>query len=90
MDLKLEFGRSLCYTPIFEINGIKADSSDFGDKHDQSPETAEEYGCGDMQFFAKPADDVILSKYKITHSEYEEIAVKLTNGLSFGSCGLCI
>lgn len=89
MDLKLSFASCMCCAQEFEINGVKADSSDFGEQYDNDPENAEEYGCGDMTFFAKQAESEVLKKYKISLEEYEEVAVKLTSGLSFGSCGLC-
>jgi len=66
MDLKLEFGHALCYCPVFEINGIEANSTDFGEKFDHNPAIADDYGCGDMRFDSKPATNKILKKYKIT------------------------
>jgi hypothetical protein len=89
MKLELEFGSSLCYTPTFKINGIDADSNDFGEQYDRSPESAEEYACGDMQFTRVPANPEVLTKYGITAPEYELIAGQLEVGLSFGSCGWC-
>jgi hypothetical protein len=89
MNLELKFGSALCYTPIFTINGIKAYSGDFGEQSDRSPETAEDYSCGDMQFTRVPAKPEVLEKYGITGPEYELIASQLEVGLSFGSCGLC-
>jgi hypothetical protein len=47
MKLELEFFGALCSTMIFAINNIRASSSDFGEKCDHSPETAEDHGCGD-------------------------------------------
>lgn len=90
MELKLSIAKCLCWAEEFIINGVKADSSDFGNQYDDNPEDAEPYGCGDMKFFAKEATESVLQKYNITMQEYEEIAVKLTNGLSFGQCGWCI
>lgn len=89
MDLKLEIGHALCYTPTFTINGVDAGWEDFGEKYDRSPETAEDYCCGDMQFTRKPATLEVLSRYGITVEEYSEIASKLEAGLSWGSCGWC-
>ena len=74
MKLELEFGKALCYTPIFKINGIRADEEDFGEKYDRSEETAEDYRCGDMQFTRIPATEAVLQKYGISVSEYEFIA----------------
>ncbi len=90
MKLELEFGHALCYTRIFRINGILANSNDFGEQGDRSPETAEEYGCGDMQFKKNPSTAEVLSKYGINDVEYELIANQLEVGLSFGNCEWCI
>ena len=90
MKLELEFGTALCYTPTFRVNGIPADSDDFGEQYDRNPEQAEDYACGDMQFTRIPAKPDILEKYGITKIEYEFIAEKLEIGLSFGCCGWCI
>lgn len=90
MELKLEFGSHYCYTPVFEINGIRADSNDFGDQGDMSPETAEEYGCGDMRFTPKEYTQEVLDKYQITIPEYNLVAGQLAVGLSFGACGWCV
>lgn len=89
MKLEIEFGRAFCYTPTFVINGIAADSCDFGEQYDRSPETAEYHACGDMQFTRKPATPEVLEKYKISSIEYETVAGQLEVGLSFGPCGLC-
>lgn len=89
MNLILKFGRALCYTPEFSINGVDADYQDFGEKFDRSPETAEAYSCGDMQFTRNPPTAEVLSKYKITIDEYHEVAERLEKGLSFGECGWC-
>ena len=90
MKLEIEFGHAFCYVPLFIINGIEADYDDFGEKYDRSPETAPDYGCGDMQFTRIPAKPEVLTKYAITELEYEFIAGKLEVGLSFGRCGWCI
>ena len=90
MKLELEFGTALCYCPIFEINGHDAEEDDFGEKCDQSPETAEDYGCGDMQFTRIEPTAEVLKKYEITEAEYSEICTQLEKGLSFGHCGWCI
>jgi len=90
MKLELEFGTAMCYTPTFRINGIRADSGDFGEQGDRAPEEAEDYACGDMQFTRSPATPEVLAKYGITGPEYELVAGHLEVGLSFGSCGWCV
>jgi len=80
----------LCATEEFSINGIDADSSDFGEGDDISPETAKPYACGNRQFQPKMPTQEILDKYSITLSEYAEIASELQDRLSFGSCGWCV
>jgi hypothetical protein len=89
MKLELEFGSAFCYTPVFIINDIKADSDDFGEKYDRAPDDAEEYCCGNMLFTRVLAKPEVLQKYKITVPEYELVAGQLEAGLSFGSCGWC-
>ena len=46
--------------------------------------------CGNMQFTGNQSTTEILSKYKITEEEYQEVVSKLEDGLSFGGCGWCI
>ena len=89
MKLKLEAYAALCSLAVFEINGIEADTDDFGDNEDRSPDTAEDYCCGDMQFEAKPPTQEVLNKYSITADEYQEICEKIGEAISFGSCGWC-
>lgn len=90
MKLELEIFGALCSTKIFKINNVRAWVSDFGEHEDVSPETAEDYGCGDMQFLphSKPAEGV-LDKYGIDDTEFREVQREL-DGLSFGACGWCI
>jgi hypothetical protein len=90
MLVELEFGRSLCFTRTFVINGVAADPADFGDQFDHDAEHAEDYGCGDMRFDPKPETSEVLNKYSITVEEYAVVAGKLEEGLSFGACGLCV
>ncbi len=90
MTLELKIYSCLCATEVFNVNGIKADTDDFGSSYDESPEDAEDYGCGNRVFEAKHPDDDILKKYGINNDEYSEIAVRLTDSLSFGSCGWCV
>lgn len=89
MHLNLQFGTYLCYTPEFMINGKDAYQEDFGEKYDRCPELAEDYSCGNMQFTRIEPTKEVLEKYGITVEEYNEIASKLEDGLSFGRCGLC-
>ena len=90
MDLNIKPCSCLCSLERFDINGISAHYTEFGDKYDYDEENAVEYGCGDMQFDAKPCNQNILDKYNITIDEYNEICGKLEDVLSFGSCGWCI
>ena len=90
MKLEIEFGSALCWTPTFRINGVDANSRDFGEQYDRDPESAEDYACGDMQFTRVPSNPEVLAKYGITVPEYELIAGQLEAGLSFGSCGWCV
>lgn len=90
MKLELDIFDALCATVRFTINGIEADPDDFGEKYDRSPDTAEDYGCGDMQFTPIAFTEEVLSKYQITEAEYAFVAQQLQDGLSFGSCGWCV
>lgn len=89
MELQLEFGDSLCWASTFVINGVDAETKDFGEQYDRDPENAEDYSCGNMQFTRINPTPEVLKKYQITEAEYHEIASKLENGLSFGACGWC-
>jgi len=89
MKIKCEVYGCLCSLSEFVINGIKADQDDFGEQGDASPETADEYCCGDMQFTDKASSPAVLEKYRITEEEYRQVCEKLTGLLSFGRCGWC-
>jgi len=89
MELKLEIYGALCSTSEFVVNGIDADSSDFGTQGDEDTEGAEDYSCGDMRFTGDEATTKVLEKYSITKEEYSEIVTQLEEGLSFGCCGWC-
>lgn len=90
MKLELKVHGCLCSTEVFTINGIRADSCDFGDQCDRAPELAEDYACYDMRFERIPATAEVLAKYQITNDEYDEICEKLESELSFGNCGWCV
>ena len=88
-DYKIKAFLTRCSLETFVINGIQADENDFVDKYDHSPETAEDYGCGDMRADIKPASSKILEKYKIDVDEYEKIAKEVAEKVSFGYCHWC-
>lgn len=90
MKYEIEVYSALCSLSEFMINGISAHEDDFVDKFDHSPETAEDYACGDMRADIKPATEKILNKYKITLNEYNTIAEDVAEKVSFGSCGWCV
>jgi len=90
MQLEIKSMGSLCALKTFTIKGMDGEYSDFGTKRDESPETAEDYGCGDMKFTSKPATEKVLSKYNISLEEYQTICEKLDEALSFGECGWCV
>ncbi len=90
MELELKIYGALCATSVFIINGVDADYEDFGEKYDRDSENAEDYGCGNMQFTGNPSKPEILSKYKITEEEYQEVVSRLEDGLSLGCCGWCV
>ena len=71
--VEMEVYGCLCSLSKFEINGIKADYDDFGDKYDHDTENAEDYACGDMRFDSKPPTKEVLNTYGINEEEYYEI-----------------
>jgi len=79
-----------CACQVFNVKGQSADTYDFGNGGDDSPEDAEDYACGNWQFHAKPPTDEVLRKYGITLDEYSQIATALEDKLAVGSCGWCI
>lgn len=90
MDIELKIYGSFCATSVFTINRIDADYEDFGEKYDRDSDSAEEFGCGNMTFTGNRSTPKVLTKYKITEEEYQQVVSKLEDGLSFGSCGWCI
>ena len=90
MKLEIEVYSALCSLSIFKINDIEAEEEDFVYKYDHSPETSEDYSCGDMRADIKIPTDDILEKYKINLTEYNEIAFKVAEKVSFGCCGWCV
>lgn len=89
MKLELTFGSSLCYCPLFKINGVDANTYDFVAQYDHESDDVEEYCCADTRCDILPYSTSVLRKYAISVEEYHEIADRLSEGLSFGSCGLC-
>ena len=90
MDLRMQVYSAMCHLSVFTINGINADENDFVDKYDHDEENAEDYGCGDMRADILPATEEVLIKYGISITEYNEIASKVSEELSFGCCGWCV
>jgi len=90
MTLEIEVYDALCALSVFRINGREAEEGDFVNKYDHSPETAEDYGCGDMKADIIPPTEEILTKYGISEGEYHEIAAKVAEKVSFGECGWCV
>lgn len=89
MAYTIHFYSSYCGTSTFTINGQYADYDEFGEKGDDDPHNAPEYGCGFMRFEGIEPKQEILEKYGITMAEYYEIVEKLEEGLSFGYCSWC-
>lgn len=90
MKLEIEVYDALCSLSKFKINSIDAEESDFVYKYDHDSENAEDYGCGDMSADIQPCSQEILKKYQITETEYNEVAEKVSELVSFGCCGWCI
>lgn len=79
-----------CSLKTFTIRGVNADVYDFGDGSDESPDTADPYGCGDRRFRGKTPTEEVLHKYDITLDEYANIVALLESALYVGLCGWCI
>ena len=91
MRLTLIMAYFYCATTNFNINGVDANSDDFGTQSDTVGVENEDYGyCGNMVFEPIPATPAILAKYDITLAEYSIVAGQLQAGLSFGRCALCL
>ena len=91
MEVVIEKKHALpCSLSVFTINGVVADSDDFGSGRDEDPDSAEPYGCGDWIYKANktPANDV-LATYNITVAEYDEICDRLESELGIGNCSWC-
>jgi len=93
MKLELKIFKTICQTEKFLINGIEANSEDFGIGYDcegtHDGNEDDDVGCVDYQFFPKLPSQKILRKYNINKKEDKEICDKLEEGLSFGCCKLC-
>lgn len=90
MLIELVTGSGLCtYVKKFVINGINADSNDFGTCYDHDPENAPDYGCGDMRFESGKVSTEVLEKYKITIEEFYEVCDQLDKKMSWGHCAYC-
>ncbi len=89
-DVTLKSYGSLCAAEVFEINGVEAYEMDFGETEDLDPDNVKDYGCGNRQFVAKPAEDDVLARYSITLAQYHHVTELLKKELSFGNCGWCI
>ena len=90
MKVEMKAYGTLCSLEVFKINDIKAKQNDFVDKYDHCPESAESYGCGDMRADVIPSTKEVLTKYGISEKEYQEIAEKVSEEISFGRCGWCV
>lgn len=90
MKLKLSVEKCHCSTSEFIINDVVANSDDFGVQRDINSDNAEPYGCGDMNFLKIKPTKEVLEKYHISEVEYNEIASRLEEELSFGVCGWCV
>ena len=87
--IEIETYTHSCGASLFYINGMDADTDDFGEMVDCNPEEAPEYGCGNRMFVIKNATQSVLDKYVITLKEYDEIARELKEKLSIGMCCMC-
>jgi hypothetical protein len=89
MTYEIKVYSALCSCEVFKVNGIDADSDDFGNGYDAGADYAEDYCCGNRVFEVIKPTKKVLEKYKITEEEYRVIGDELTEKLSWGSCGWC-
>lgn len=89
MEYEIAVYSSICSLEKFMVNGVQAEQCDFVDNYDHEG-NAEDYGCGNMCADIITPEDDVLEKYKITKKEYHEIAEKVKEAVSFGSCGWCV
>jgi hypothetical protein len=90
MDCVIENHGFSCFGPdVFSINGVDGDLSDFGTMQDWCPAFAPEYGCGNMQFFRKGVDPLVLKKYHIDEDDYYCVCDRLSEVMNIGQCALC-
>jgi hypothetical protein len=87
---KLEIYGALCAAKSFAIKGTDADTDEFGEGSDESPDTAEDYACGNRRWRGRMPTSEVLTKYSITVEEYAIIVTDLENRLSFGLCVWCV
>jgi hypothetical protein len=79
------------------VNGIRIDSSDFGegdsgewDQFSDDVTDDQNWGCANYQFTAfEESTPEVLKKYGITHEEFIKIGELLEDVLSPGVCGWC-
>ena len=89
MEYNSQVFGGLCSTAVFTVNGIPADSADFGVQGDSAPDGLYTGCCGDMRFERRPPAPEALARYRISREDYEVIAAELERELSFGRCGMC-
>ena len=80
-----------CALEKFTVNGITADTEDFGMGFDEGASYAEDYACGNYVFEALvAAPKGVCEHYHITEDEWYDIACQLEDLLHVGECGWCI
>ena len=87
MKLKIKFADAYCTTKTFKINEIDADYEDFG--YIKKIFNMDWLTCADQSFIINNPTHETLNKYNINIRQYNIIAKKLKEGLTFGPCGLC-
>lgn len=80
------FYASPCDVEVFEINNIKADLEDFGEKNLDS---LGNYTCSLRGFTPFLPTDEVLEKYKISLRDYREVIEVLNEGFNYGRCAWC-
>ena len=88
MNLEIK-SNGMCGLSVFRINGIDADTDDFGESYDSDAGNRPDYGCGNRTFRYIESTESVLAKYGITKSEYDEICDELSVELYIGQCARC-
>lgn len=88
VNICLEVLPTSCIPLEFAINGVTADTLDFGQGKDVGTDT-HCVGCQNRKFKCKPSTKEVMLKYALTKEDYKLVCDILKPALSFGACTNC-